>query len=183
MADYTARRIQALDACDKVINGIEDGIITISSALLQCMKIARLVNDTDAMEWLNYELGGYSRNNEGYLTNSAWNIAVQHGRSYISNTDKQTYVFTDLVAELENIISNSKSALNNFTTQGFSASGEYAHLATSRMTTDVNQATNNLLNTSKIHEHRLSILKAQYYDYAVKWQIDLNFGKTAKKVF
>lgn len=30
---------------------------------------------------------------------------------------------------------------------------------------------------------RLSILKAQFYDYAVKWQIDLQFGRTAKKVF
>ena len=43
--------------------------------------------------------------------------------------------------------------------------------------------TNNLLNTSKRNEQRRSGLKAQFYDYAVKWQIDLQFGKTAKKVF
>lgn len=183
MGDFTTKRLQALEACEKIINGIEDGEITISSALLQCMKVARLVNDVDAMEWLNYELGGYPRDDEGYLTSSAWNIAVQHGRSYVDKKDKKTYVFTDLVAELENIISNSKDALNNFSTQGFSVSGEMALLATSRMTENVNQATNNLLNTSKRNEQRLSVLKAQFYDYAVKWQIDLQFGKTAKKAF
>lgn len=183
MADFATRRIQAIDACEKVINGIEDGVITISSALLQCMKIARLVNDFDAMEWLNYELGGYPRNDEGYLTTSAWAMAVQHGRSYVDKEDKKTYVFTDLAAEMENIISNSKNALNNFSTQGFSVSGEMALLATSKMTERVNQATSNLLNTSKRNEQRLSVLKAQFYDYAVKWHIDLQFGKTAQKVF
>lgn len=183
MGDFTTRRLQALEACEKVINGIEDGVISTSSALLLCKKIARLVNDNEGQEWLTYEYGGYPLNNEGYLTTSAWNIAVQHGRSYVDKKDKKTYVFTDIAAELENIIRNSKDALNNFSTQGFSVSGEMALLATSRMTENVNQATNNLLNTSRKNEQRLSVLKAQFYDYAVKWQIDLQFGKTAKKVF
>ena len=183
MGDFATKRLQAIAACEKIINGIEDGEITISSALLQCMKVARLVNDVDAIEWLNYELGGYPRNDKGYLTTSAWDVAVQHGRSYVDKNDKKTYVFTDLVAELENIISNSKDALNNFSTQGFSVSGDMALLATSRMTENVNQATNNLLNTAKTNEQRLSVLKAQFYGYAIKWQMDLQFGNTAKKIF
>ena len=183
MGDFATKRLQALAACEKIINGIEDGEITISSALLQCMKVARLVNDVDAIEWLNYELGGYPRNDKGHLTTSAWDVAVQHGRSYVDKIDKKTYVFTDLVAELENIISNSKDALNNFSTQGFSVSGDMALLATSRMTENVNQATNNLLNTAKTNEQRLSVLKAQFYGYAIKWQMDLQFGNTAKKIF
>jgi hypothetical protein len=147
------------------------------------MKVARLVNDVDAMEWLDYELGGYPRNDKGYLTESAWNIAVQHGRSYVDRKDSKTYVFSELAAELESMISNSKGALKNFTTQGFSVSGEYALAATSRMTENVNRAISNLLNTAKTSEQHLAILKAQFYGYAVKWQIDLQFGKTAQKVF
>lgn len=183
MGDFSTRRSQALEACEKVINGIEDGILSTSSALLLCKKIARLVNDTEGQEWLSYEYGGYPRNDDGYLTTSAWSIAVQHGRSYIDKKNQKTYVFTDLAAELENIIDNSRKALNNFSTQGFSVSGEMALAATSRMTENVNQATNNLLNASKRNEQRLSVLKAQFYDYTVKWQIDLQLGKTAKKVF
>lgn len=183
MADFATRRIQALEACEKVINGIEDESITISSALLQCSKIARLVNDIEAMEWLNYELGGYPLDDGGHLTAYAWEVAVQHGRSFVNSKDKNVYVFTELAAELENVISNSKEALNNFSTQGFSVAGNYALAATSRMTENVNQATNNLLNSSKRNEQRLSALKSQYYNYAVKWQIDLQFSNTAKKVF
>lgn len=183
MADFASKRVQALEACEKVINCIEDETVTIASALLQCLKIARLVNDTDAMEWLTYELGGYPRDKDGYLTSSAWNIAVQHGRSFVDKSDKKTHVFSELAAEMESVICNSKEALNNFTTQGFSVSGEWALVATNRMTNSVQQGTNNLLRTAKMYEQRLSVIKAQVYSFAVKWKIDLQFGRTAKKVF
>ena len=49
----------ALVACGKVINGIEDETISTSSALLQCSKIARLTNDEEAIIWFQYEYGGY----------------------------------------------------------------------------------------------------------------------------
>lgn len=183
MGDYTTRRLKALDACEKVINGIEDGEITTSSALLLCKKIARLVNDTSGQEWLNYEYGGYPRTNDGYIVTSAWNTAVQHGRSYISKKDKTQYIFTELAAELEESIASTRVALSNYTTQGFSAAGELALLATDRMALRVAQSTNDLLHASQTNEKRLSILKSQYYDYAVKWQIDLQFGNAAKKIF
>lgn len=183
MSDFATRRLQALDACDKVINGIEDGAITVSSALLQCMKIARLVNDTDGQEWLGYEYGGYPRTDEGFVTNSAWNVAVHHGRSYINVKDKERYIFTELAAELEESIASARVALTNYTTQGFSAAGEFALSATDRMVVRVAEGTNGLLNKNQTSEKRLSILKSQYYDYAVRWQIDLQFGNSAKEIF
>lgn len=183
MGNVSTKRAQALEACEKVINGIEDGVISTSSALLLCKKIARLVNDVEGQEWLTYEYGGYPRDDKGYLTKSAWDMAVKYGRSYIDQKDKKTYVFTELASELENVIDNSKNALNNFSTQGFSVSGEMAVLATSRMADMVNQATNNLLNLSKRSEQHLSVLRARFYEYAVKWQIDLQFGGTVEKIF
>lgn len=183
MSDYAIKRQQALEACGKVINGIEDGTVTVSSALLQCMKIARLVSDTDGQEWLSYEYGGYPKTDEGLVTNLGWDIAVCHGRSFISNEDKKRHIFLELAAELEESIESTRVALNNYSTRGFSASGNYALVATERMTLRVGQGTNNLLQKNRTSEKRLSILKSQYYDFAVKWQIDLQFGNTAKKVF
>ena len=182
MADFATRRMQALEACEKVINGIEDGEINTSAALLLCIKIARLVNDVEGQEWLGYEYGGYPTTKEGYITDEAWKTALRHGRGFY-NKDQKQRIFTEVAAELEESIISTRAAINNYTTQGFSVSGEYAVLATSRMTGDVYNATNNLLNTAKRCEQRLSILKAQFYEYALKWHIDLQFGKTAKKVF
>ena len=83
MGDFSTKRLQALESCEKVINGIEDETISTSSALLLCKKIARLVNDIEGQEWLTYEYGGYPCDDEGHLTASARNTAVQHGRSFV----------------------------------------------------------------------------------------------------
>lgn len=159
MGDYATRRLQAMDACEKVITGIEDGGITTSSALLLCKKIARLVNDTEGQEWLSYEYGGYPTTKEGYITDRSWKLAIRHGRSFYSK-DKECRIFAELAAELEEAIASNRIALNNYTTQGFSAAGEMALLATDRMACRVAQSTTDLLQTNRINEKRLSILKS-----------------------
>ena len=186
MSNFSSKREQALEACEKVINGIEDGTISVSSSLLLCKKIARLVNDEEGQEWLEYEYGGYPTGKNNGVLIDAWNLGLKHGRSF-HDKDKDgndaVYMFPELCGELEAEIESRKKAINNFTTQGYSVSGEWALGATNRMTTAVTEGTNNLLGRIKTAERRLSILKSQYYDYAVNWQIELQFGNTAKSVF
>ena len=186
MSSIASRREQALEACEKVINGIEDGTISVSASLLLCRKIARLVNDPEGQEWLGYEYGGYPRDQDGFILHDAWETAANHGRSYQKENDngiKENHIFTELCEELSATIESEKKALANYSTQGYSVSGELALLATERMTLRVAQNTGELLRSIKTFERRLSILKSQYYDYAVKWQIELQFGKTAQTVF
>ena len=47
----------------------------------------------------------------------------------------------------------------------------------------VSKNTEQLLQSIETDEMRLSILKAQYYDYAAKWQIELLFGNSVKSIF
>lgn len=186
MSDYVTKRIQALDACNKVVNGIEDGTLSVSSSLLLCMRIARLVNDQDGLIWLEYEYGGYPQDTEGSIRHDAWRVGAKHARTYREkNKDGKSveYMFTELCGELEVAIETDKNAIGNYSTQGYSVSGDYALVATSKMTTDIAKATNSLLQQIKTSERRLSILKAEYYNYAVRWQIELQFGSAAKTVF
>lgn len=185
MSNYSNKREQALDACYKVIDGIEDGTVSVSSSLLLCKKIARLVNDQKGQIWLEYEYGGYPRDNDGYIIHEAWQIADNHGRSYQTKDkdgNQTKVIFTELCGELEASIESNKKAISNFTTQGFSASGERVLAATNSLTYAVTKSTNELLSGIKKDERHLSILKSQYYDYAVKWQIELQFGNTAKSI-
>ena len=183
MNEFNKKRQQALEACEKVINGIEDGAITVSSSLLLCKKIARLVNDTEGQEWLEYEYSGYPKTNDGYISPAGWRIGCKYGRRYVSDKDKKDYIFTELSSELEEEVNSIKSALGNYSTQGFSVSGEQALIATERMTLRVSQNTNDLLHTIRQKQKRLSILKAQYYNFALKWQIELCFGNTSQSIF
>lgn len=186
MSNYATKREQALEACDKVINGIEDGTISVSSALLLCKKIARLVNDQEGQEWLEYEYGGYPRSDNGKIIHDAWQIGAEHGRLYqYTNDDGECCkaIFIEMCGELESSIESDKQAINNFSTQGFSVSGNATLTTTERMTLRVSQNTNALLQAIRTAERRLSILRSQYYDYAVRWHIELSFGSAAKTVF
>ena len=184
MSDFSTKREHALEACDKVINGIEDGTISVSSALLLCKKIARLVNDVEGQEWLDYEYGGYPSYNG--IPQYAWDIGVKHGRKYQAKDKDGKYgdfMFTEICGELESSIESEKKALSNYTTQGYSAAGELAAAATHTMVSAVAKGTSGLLQSIRTAERRLSILQSQYYDYAVRWQIDLQFGRTAKAIY
>ena len=184
MSSFASKREQALEACNKVINGIEDDAISVSSSLLLCKRIARLVNDLEGQEWLDYEYGGYPSNIG--IPAHAWKIGAKHGRIYHEkdkNGNNSEFMFIELCGELELSIESGMKALGNYTTQGFSASGDYSIGATNSMTHAVAVSTHGLLQSIKTAERRLSILKSQYYDYAVRWQIELQFGSTAKSVF
>lgn len=186
MSNVLTKKEQALEACEKVINGIEDGTITVSASLLLCKKIARLVNDAEGQEWLGYEYGGYPRTDDGHIVHEAWETAAKHGRSYQTedkNKKKVTVIFTELCGELEASIESEKKAINNFSTQGYSVSGDYVTLATNNMISGVAKNTAVIIDDIKLKERRLSILKSQYYDYAAKWQIELQFGSVAKSTF
>ena len=127
------KKEKALEACERVLEGIEDNSITTSSALLQCLKISRLLNDYEASIWLQYEYGGYPKTDDGkYIQSDAWEIAYNNGRGYID--DGKKLIFTEIVSELEEKIVAQHKAVNNFSTQGTAISGEYAIVAVNNLT-------------------------------------------------
>ena len=172
---------RVLLSCEKVIDGIEDETITTESALLQCLKIARLLNDEESIIWLQYEYGGYPRNEEGYVLSNAWNLAYNKGRGFIQ--DGKQCIFIELASELEEKILVLQKAVGNFTTNGASVDGQYALSAMNRLTEQVHNSTNKIVNSITLAQKRLASLKAQYYEYALKKQIELTFGNIATDIF
>ena len=173
---------QALECCEKVLEGLELGTITISSALLMCIRIARLVNDTESLIWLQYESGGYPKDSEGYILKDAFNVAFNNGRgSY--NKDKQKVIFTETISELETRIETQKKAISNFSTEGVSTSGEWASVAMNTLTSTVANSTRNMIMNISNCERNMAILKSKYYDYALKKQIELSFGNVTADIF
>lgn len=173
---------KALSTCENVLEGIEEDTISTSSALLQCLRIARLLNDQEGIVWLQYENSGYPRTDDGkHIQSKAWEIAYGKGRGYIEKGEK--YIFTELASELEEMIDAQHKAVNNFTTQGASVSGEWATAAMNNLTSTVAHSTSNIVTSIALNKKRLSILKSKYYDYALKKHIEISFGNVATTIF
>ena len=173
---------QALKTCEQVLEGVELGTLTTSSVLLQCLRIARLINDAEAITWFQYEYGGYPKSENGHILKDAFQVAYKNGRGSITKDGTQE-IFLDLVSELEAKIASSKTALTNFSTQGASVSGNTGYIAMQELTGTVARSTSNILTNISTSEKRLSILKSRYYDYALRKQIELTFSNTASDVF
>ena len=172
---------KALNTCENILDGIEDDTITTSSALLQCLKVARLLNDQSSIIWLQYEYGGYPRTKDGHIQTEAWKIGYANGRGYVQ--DEKQCIFTEMASELEEKIESQHHAVNNFTTQGVSVSGELALLAMTKLTDNVTRSTGNIISNIALSKKRLSILKSRYYDYALKKHIEISFGNVATNIF
>jgi len=172
---------QALATCASVLDGVENETLTTSSALLQCLRVARLLNDFDSITWLQYEYGGYPLDKNGRVSSQGWDIACENGRGYAK--DGKEYIFLELASELEASIKGGQSAIDNFSTQGTSVSGEYAPLAMRTLTDSVAISTRELLNRIATSEKKLSVLKSKYYDYALRKHIEISFGDTVADVF
>lgn len=175
------RTEKVITACETIIEGIENQTITTESALLQCTKIARLLNDEEALIWLQYEFGGYPRDTDGHVKKNAWEIAYKMGRGYTENG--KNYIFTELASELEESISSNKAAITNFTTNGMSISGDQSVIAVNNFTKSVSNATNSIQKSILHAQKFLTQLKAKYYEYALKKYIEISFGNVATDIF
>ena len=173
---------QALESCEKVLEGVELGNATTSSVLLLCLRIARLLNDTESLKWLQYENSGYPRDKNGKIFNDAWQIGYDNGRGFY-NEKKEKVIFTELASQLESSITSQQNAINNFSTEGASVSGDYAFIAMGRLTDTVSLSTKSLLSAISEDQRRLSILKSKYYDYALKKYIELAFSNVTASIF
>lgn len=176
------KKEQIIDACEKVVTGLEDNSISGYSALLLCKKIARLSNDTEAYCWLDLELSGYPHTEDGkHIESVAFKIGWDHKRGYFYEDKK--CIFTELISQLDESIENNKKSLSCFSTNGASVSGEHAFSAMNKLVSGVQGSIASLNKNIQQYERYKSILINEYYSYAHKKQIEILFGDYTESIF
>jgi len=126
------RQELALQLSEEILTGIETETLTTSSAALRCLRLARLILDDKATDWLQYEVKGYSSASDG-LELKANHVAQAHGRESIDK-DNQKHVFMEIADELEAKVHAAQSAMGILTSNGVSISSEFALAAVQSLT-------------------------------------------------
>jgi len=177
----------ALELSEELLGEIESKKIDDHSAILKCLRIARLVGDEKAIRWLQYETSGYEvLNNESspelFLHPDAYCVARERGRFFL--LDGKTLFFGELVGELISTLETTKTTLESLKNFNLSSAGGDLSI---RM---VNDNYNFFINTTKTCtakikslETKLARLRSQYYDYALKINIELNFSHKVANIF
>lgn len=174
---------EALKVSEDILNSFEDYTQKVSSVLLKCLKLARLMEDEDAIEWISCELHGYKASKDGIPSN-LFEIAANHGReNNEKNENGKRTIFSELASELEDKIESSKATIGSFTTAGASVAGEQSYIAMGNLTSTVTNANNNLRNIISTSERKLSILRGEYYNYALEINMQLKFSNKVEEIF
>ncbi len=173
------RQEQALQLSEDILAGIETETLKTSSAALRCLRLARLISDDNAIEWLQYETKGYQSASDSM---EALQIACAHGRE-LNDKENQKRSFVEVADELEAKVQAAQNAMGILTSKGVSISSEYAASTMQILTRAVSQKSNIWYREIAESQRNLAILRGQYYTYALSVNLELKFSGKAEEVF
>lgn len=70
---------EALKVSEEILNSFEDYTKKVSNTLLKCLKLARLMEDEEAIQWILCEIHGYKSSKDG-IPSDLFEIGASHGR-------------------------------------------------------------------------------------------------------
>jgi hypothetical protein len=173
----------ALALSEEILSGMETESIKLSSAALRCLRLARLIADEQAIVWLQYENSGYSKTPDGFIENTAFLVACSHGREVEQAKNGTRQIFVELADELVTLVETNQASIGTLTTNGVSLSGDMVALAMRELRTDITARNSAMAVLIKDSKHRLAILRAEYYNYAMSVNFELKFSQRAEEIF
>lgn len=172
---------EALNLSEEILNQLEDANVKTSVIALKCLRLARLMDDYESVDWLVCEMEGYKSTKDG-IPHDLFELGTKHGREQKNNKGSRI-LFTELSGELELLCESSQKILGSFTTEGVSVAGDYANPAMINLIDGVTRNTAGTINVIKESQRKLSILRGEYYRYAMNINIQLKFSEKIESIF
>ena len=172
---------EALNLSEEILNQLEDANVKTSVIALKCLRLARLMDDYESVDWLVCEMEGYKSTKDG-IPHDLFELGAKHGKEQ-KNDKGERILFTELSSELELLCESSQKSIGSYTTEGVSVAGEYSHVAMNNLLNSVTRNNTGTINVIKESQKKLSILRGEYYRYAMNINIQLKFSEKIESIF
>lgn len=172
---------EALNLSEEILNQLEDANVKTSVIALKCLRLARLMDDYESVDWLVCEMERYKSTKDG-IPHDLFELGAKHGRER-KNDKGERILFTELSSELELLCESSQKSIGSYTTEGVSVAGEYSHVAMNNLLNSVTRNNTGTINVIKESQKKLSILRGEYYRYAMNINIQLKFSEKIESIF
>ncbi len=163
----TGKRDDALVLAEELLTDIELEQIAPISIVRKASRLARLMDDMEASNWLSYEVGGYPSSGNGKgLSSAEWSAAKRSGRRYLQTKDGETkeYARTSTLAMLQANTESAKTRLAHGDSSNFS---------------ERNIQQNTIVESQDI----INKVVGSVYQYVVKVHHELRFGAAVATAF
>ncbi|MBA2939765.1 hypothetical protein HZF08_15740 [Paenibacillus sp. CGMCC 1.16610] len=180
---------EALLLSNEILRNFELSELPIQNILLKCLRLARLTNDFEGVDWLRQEASGLDTDREGFLTAAAWTAIEKSGRRYFiddpNNKDqnqkpkKVEQAFTESIAVMEATVSSGRARMKVAYDRDVSLSSS-SQLTASQGNTAERSRIQHQIQTSM---ERIEKIKARLYQYVLDRNYELRLGEITEDIF
>jgi hypothetical protein len=182
------RTQEALELSEEILRNIELTEIQTQNIILKCLRLARILNDFESVEWLKHEANGFEMNKEGFLTSSAWKAAGRSGRRHFLDMPvskgevpkREERAFTQTVAVMEATIQASKERMAVAYDPDISISSQSQYNAVLKNNAGER---NSIANTIRDLTEKVEKVKGSIYQYVLNVNYELKFGNITEDIF
>ncbi|CDZ92339.1 conserved hypothetical protein [Rhodococcus ruber] len=176
------RRAEASALAEEVLTDIELGKLRPTDIVRKASRLARLLDDTEALEWLLVEIRGYaSYGNKDGLPKPAWSAAERSGRVY-TDDDGTRRARTASIAELQAIVEGSQLQLSAAADAPVSVSSanpsQYVSLPQGNTVERINA-----VRTIRDSQNTLETVIGAVHQYVMERSYELRFGSAVESTF
>ncbi|MGE7751729.1 hypothetical protein [Lysinibacillus fusiformis] len=183
------RNKEALDLSEEILKNFELSEIPTQHIILKCLRLARLIHDFEAVEWLKQEANGFEIDKEGYLTKVAWRAARRSGRRYFTdkpdsdeeNPEKVERAFVDTIAVMEASVNAAMARMDVSYDRNVSIS-THSTFSPPIPPSNANERTS-IARLIKNNTEKIEKVKSRLYEYVINVNYELKFGEITEDIF
>ncbi|NEU29947.1 hypothetical protein GN156_04040 [bacterium LRH843] len=183
------RNKEALELSEEILRNFELSEIPTQHIVLKCLRLARLINDFDAVEWLRQEANGFEINEKGFMTSIAWEAAQRSSRIYFiddpnskaAKPKKVERAFTDTIAVMEANVMTAKSRMEVAYDRDVSVSSHSTYLpVVPPGNAAERQGISRIINDNI---EKIEKVKSKLYEFIFNINYELKFGDITEDIF
>lgn len=177
MGQKGSRRNEALIAARELVEALETDA-PIDKCLMKAQRLARMLRDTDAQNWLEYEIRGYPSGFDLHLLGTSQKYAWR----WLSATNS---LLTTSLPEMEATVNATEIVLNKLQAPSITTTAENYVVsgATMKIIDDVVQKISFARNAFTNAVAQFSRMRSHLYRYAADTLVSLEFGDVAEDIF
>jgi len=176
-----SRLEQALDLSEEILTNIELNELTLQSSIQKTLRLARLVNDLNAVDWISEELRGFSTDGKGLLTRRAWEACKRSNRIYYNKDADGERAITKSVSVMEQGLETLKERMKVAFDPNISISSQSTYnppLPQGNKHERLGIATN----ISQYSEY-IEKVRSSFYEYVLNINYELKFSNINEDIF
>lgn len=108
-----SRRSEALELAEELLTDIECSRLPAPDLAKRASRLARLLDDAEAVEWLRFEIGGYTGKDIGYMTTEE--VAAAKRSRRVQAVNKETGEISYTVSSLASLQANADACMTALT--------------------------------------------------------------------